>query len=170
MKQAELQEALLNELRTALAAQGYSRRQQTFAREGGDVRWLAHVAFIRHADDVDLTLDVAVRHHAVEDRLERSRALLKPAERLWTATAGVELGNYADHRQHRWTLRTPEDVKPVAQDVLAWFHRFGIGFLERFSSLTELLRVLEDDAEGRLICPLADVRAEVIEVARAIIR
>lgn len=42
--------------------------EQAFAREGEEVRWYLHVAFVRHSDDVDLILDVAVRHHAIENR------------------------------------------------------------------------------------------------------
>jgi hypothetical protein len=167
---AELQEALLAELAIAFADLGYRRRQQSFVREMGAVRWSAHVAFIRHEEDVDLTMDVAVRHHAVERKLEPTRPRLRPAEQLWTATVGVELGNYVKRRPHRWTLRSADDVPRVVGEMMTWFERVGVAFLERYSSLAEVVRALgEEDAEARLICPLPDVRRRVLEAARSLL-
>jgi hypothetical protein len=51
--------------------------------------------------------------------------------------------------------------------MAGWIRRAGLPFLERFASLEELGRVLEeDDALARLICPIPHERARV----RAIVR
>lgn len=65
-----LRTALLARLADLLAPAGYHRRGQSFDKEAGPVRHSFHIAFINHARDFDVTADVAVRHHAVEDLLD----------------------------------------------------------------------------------------------------
>jgi len=170
MKHGQLQEEILAEIAAALASSGYRRREQEFYRDVDDVRWFLHIAFVRHPENLDLIADVAIRHNAIEDRLVGTRAHLKPSERKRTATIGVDLGNYADGRQQRWTIRSADEVKPVVADMIRIFQKFGLSFLERFSSLHELVRVLDlNDREASLICPVPATRVEVAEVARAIL-
>jgi len=122
-----LRAGLLNRLAELLKPQGYRKREQSFHRESCLVRLSFHVEFINHAQDFDVTADVAIRHHAVEELLGSGKDV---------ATIGAELGNIAGVGQHRWTLRVEADVAPVA--ILDWtttstFHRHGGPVLARFS-------------------------------------
>ncbi len=168
MALAALQRAVLASLSTALQADGFRLWEQDLWRPKADVRQIVHVSFIRHADDLDLTLDVAVRHNEIEDRLAKVSRLPARQKRR-TATVGVELGNLADGRQKRWRLTEPSDVTGVVADALAWIRRFGLPFLDRFSSLDEIVAVLQSSSrEALLICPIAARRELVLSVAKAI--
>ena len=130
-----------------------TKRDRTFWKDAGPVRYALHISFINHADDFDVTVDVAIRHHSVEDVLNAERQL-GPRERRETATVGAELGNLAGVGQHRWTVVAEGDVEPVALGIVDWFGRIGEPFLQRFASPAETLRVLEADGpEARMISP-----------------
>jgi hypothetical protein len=162
---ADLRRTLLTELAVALATRGYRKNGQSFRKDEGPHRLSFHVAFINHSEDFDVTADVAVRHHAVEERLNGSSPLLSAAQKKETATVGAELGNLAGVGQHRWTVRERRDIEPVAADMLQWFDRIGVPFLTRFSSLDEVARVLaQDDALARLVCPIPGSRRKVLDV------
>lgn len=153
-----LRAALLTRLAELLMPQGYRKREQSFHKESGPVRLSFHVAFINHAQDFDVTADVAVRHHAIEERLGSGKDL---------TTIGAELGNIAGVGQHRWRVAAEEDLEPVTHSILEYFHQHGEPFLARFSDPTELLRVLDQEShEARLICPIPDRRKRVVESLR----
>lgn len=163
MATRELSDALLRELAAALEPRGYARREQSFWRETGPCRLAFHVAFIRHHADVDVTADVAVRHHSVENLLNADRSDLSARERMRTATVGAQLGHLAGIGQQRWSLARPEDVAAAAQEILAWFERLGEPWLTRFASLEEVGRVLQDAGpESWLICPISERRAAIL--------
>jgi len=163
---AELRRRVLERLSERMAPAGFRRRDQSFWKDAGPVALSLHVSFINHADDFDLTADVAVRHHAVEDILNAARRLSARDMRT-TATVGAELGNLAGVGQHRWTVTAEADVDPAIDGVADWFRRIGEPFLQRFSSPAEALRVLDEDGiEARLICPIAATRSQVREILR----
>jgi hypothetical protein len=157
----DLRAALLDRLDESLRPLGFRKRQQSFHLESGPCRRSFHIAFVNHASDFDVTADVAVRHHAVEDLLNERRPNLSARERKDTATIGAELGNIAGVGQHRWRVAAAGDVEPVAEDILGWFRRVGEPFLHRYADLEAVSRALAaDGAEARLICPIPQLRAE----------
>jgi hypothetical protein len=156
-----LSNGVLSVLAAKLSEHGYRQREQSFWKEMGTYRLLFHVSLVRHRDEIDIIADVAVRHHAVEDLLNSHRSDLRPRERKLTATIGVELGNWINGRPQCWTVGASAEIDSVATDIFAWFQRFGVPFLERFSSLKEVFEVLDQNgAEARLICPLTDHRRQ----------
>ena len=161
---------VLDELAEQLAPAGYRRREQSFYREAGSVRHVLHVAIIPHTSDFDITADVAVRHHAVEELLNAQVSHLSPREKRQTATVGAELGNLAGVGQHRWTVAHESDVRPAVLGILEWFERLGQPFLERFSSAATILRVLDQGGdEARLICPFPDRWPKVRAALRTVL-
>lgn len=153
-----LRAELLDRLAELLKPQGYRKREQSFHKESGPVRLSFHVAFINHAHDFDVTADVAIRHHAVEELLGSGKDV---------ATIGAELGNIAGVGQHRWRVAAERDVEPVALSILEYFEQHGKSFLTRFADPAESLRVLEvNGAQARLICPIPDRRKRVVESLR----
>jgi hypothetical protein len=169
MALAELRRALLDSFGSVLSPLGFRLHEQSFWRPQDGVGHVVHISFINHATDFDFTIDVAVRHNEVEERLSAQRHL-SARQKTRTATVGVELGNYADGRFKRWTVAHPEDVVTVTQEALSWLNRFGDPFLQRFSSLEEVVSVLESGSrEGLLICPIPTTRDAVVAVAKAIL-
>jgi hypothetical protein len=163
----ELRNALLKRLGAQLSPMGFRQSQQTFAKRWGAGKLLVHLSFVRHADDLDVLVDVAVRHDAIEDRLNADRPQLSKRERSKTATVGAELGNWSIGRPLRWTVSTPADLEPVGRRLLEEVCRTGLPFLERFAQLDELERVLAaDDQTARLICPLTEKRNAVLAIVR----
>jgi hypothetical protein len=66
-KQARLE--FLTALGRKLELLGFSTmtREQCYYRDNGSGKWVLHIAFIPHAQDIDLTADIAIRIGAVED-------------------------------------------------------------------------------------------------------
>ena len=162
----DLRARLLSRLSEFLVPLGYHRREQTFVRDATGCQFFFHLSFIHHRGvDSDITADVAVRHHAVEDLLNARQSDFSKREASRTATIGAALGNLAGVGQHRWTLGAAEDVEPIVAGIFERFQRIGRPFLERFSSPAETLRVLEsDDPFARLICPIPNHREETRNV------
>ena len=170
MRLKQLQQSILERLAEMLAPTGFRKIASSFWKESGPARLVLHLSFIGHAADVDVTADVAVRHHQVEEVLNAERQLTIHEERQ-TATVGAELGNLAGLGQHRWTVAARTDVDPVCSDIRDWFQRIGDPFLRRFSSAEETLRVLETDGEeAGLICPIPATRGRIRDVLREALR
>ena len=166
---AELRSKLLAAVAAGLAPAGFAfqRSEQRFRKSWGETQLLVHIAFIKHPDDFDATVDVAVRHNAVEERLNAVRSYLSARDKRYTATVGVELGSWSVGAPRRWTLRSASDLPSVTNGILSELRRVGVPFLERFSSLEEVKRVLDENGrEALLICPFEDKRAAVLRVAR----
>jgi len=161
----ERRRQLLLEVGKTLAPLGFRKREQSFRREVAGCRQSLHLSFIPHRDDFDVTADVAVRHHALEDILNQDRASLTDAAKKDTCTVGAELGNIAGTGQHRWTVVTVRDVGPVVVGLEDLFLRVGLPWLDRFSSVKEIQRVLRDDRrEAALICPIAQSREKLTAI------
>lgn len=172
MSLAEYREQLLRMLEARFAPNGFGLRRgtQSLVLERDDVRFVIHLGFISHTTDFDVTVDVAVRHHPVEERLAATRTHLNRREQRETATVGVELGNWDGRGQQRWTVSSRDDLDDVARDIEARIRSIGLPFLNRFSSLAEIQRVLvRGDQEARLICPLENVRRSVLAATEAIL-
>jgi hypothetical protein len=164
---AALRSALLRSLGAQLNPMGFRQSEQTFGKRWGAGKLLVHLSFVRHTDDFDVLVDVAVRLDAIEDRLNADRPQLSQRERANTATVGVELGNWSIGRPLRWTVSTPADLEPVVKGLLEELRRTGLPFLERFAQLEELERVLgADDKVARIICPIAEKRRAVLAIIR----
>lgn len=131
------QRQLLIELSRRMPQYGFEGKPvgQSFHKATSYGKDALHLSFIRHENDFDVTADVAIRIDAIEDLVNAESKLLSKAEKRHTFTLGVELGNWAEGAQHRWTVAGPEDVPVVAGSVLSMFERVGIPYLERYSSL-----------------------------------
>ena len=105
------------------------------------LKWHLHLSFVSHAHDFAVAVDVAVEH-------------LRGTKRL--CIVGAELGNIRGTGQDRWDVHSRQDVPRVASEILKAFAAIGLPFLERYSSLAEILNVLRTNPrEARLIKPLS---------------
>ena len=165
---ASVRETLLLRLNTQLTTIGFRRNGQSFSRAFHGGKGLFHVAWIPHQSDFDVTADVAVRHDAIEDLVNKFDSTIRPAwavlskkEQTMTATVGAELGNLSIGMQRRWTVTSEADVATACPSILEAFKIIGVPYLQRFSSLEEVLSVLADDDKASwLHCPFHDVRAK----------
>lgn len=131
----ELKRELLRQLGQRLADFGYPSRPsgQTFYRRIANGRTAIHAAFVEHDEDVDVTVDVAVRLDDVEDLVQRSNDMLSEKEKSETFTLGVELGNLARGEPLRWTVADVADVSRVVEEIVALLLSVGLPYMERYS-------------------------------------
>ncbi len=163
----ELQELLLQRLDEKLKSFGFRIRktQQHFYKEAEQCRQIFHIAFINHSNDFDVIADVAIRHHQIEDLINEEKTYLSQAQKKSTATLGTELGNILGIGQQRWSIASKQDIPLVINDIIDYFQKLALPFLERFSSLEEVSKVLnENGKEANLICPISENRERVKEV------
>ena len=169
----ELRNELLLRLDDKLRPPGFRLRKtlRDFRRDVGQSTQIFHVTFINHPGDFDVTVDVAVRHHRVEEALNEGRPDLKESEKKLTATVGAGLGNITGSGQHRWTVTSGHDIPLVVDGIVSNVEKVGLPFLERFTSLEETFRVLSlKGSEATLICPLPEKRAKIMQIMEALLR
>lgn len=167
----QLQNQLLSELSEPLKTQGFKRTKQSFVRDTPGAKQIFHLAFIDHKDDFDITADVAVRHHPVEELVNEFNPLLREKEKSQTATIGIELGNLSQGKQRRWTVSQPSDIPPVSASLLEAFQSMGLPYLERYTSLDDTFSVLSaDDPAAWLHSPIHHERAKRAIAAAFLLR
>lgn len=162
------QEAFLTQLAEQLKPKGFKQKEQDFVRKTSWGDQSLHISFVRHKEDVDLSVDVDVRHDAVEELVNTFENTVRPnwakmskKDMAETATVGAELGNLSIRRPIRWTIASEADIPTVCASVLEAFEKIGMPYLERFASLEETLAALSrDDKEAWLFHPFDDVRAK----------
>ena len=159
----ELQKNLLLSVGERLTTFGFGKKvkQQSFYRaiEGG---WACvHLSFIKHADDFDVTVDVAIRFNEVEDLVNSKNNLLTQKEKEGTSTLGVELGNLSIGEQKRWNISSEGQISLVANSVLEYFEKFGHPYLLKYSSMDSAHDLLSsDEKEVWKHCPFHATRAK----------
>lgn len=159
----ELEKALLTELATHIGKHSFDPKpsDQSFHKRMPFGRLGFHLSFIKHKTDFDVTADVAVRFEALEDLLNEDNAHLSTSEKKKTYTLGAELGNISEGRQKRWTVATPDDIKPAVNSIMDAFVAIGLPYLEKYSDMQNALEVLGgDDQAAWLHSPFHDVRAK----------
>jgi hypothetical protein len=140
MSFAVIQGVLLGDLSARLEGWHFVKSRRSFERKQTTCVWSLHLAFIKHKPDFDVVADVAVEHIQAGKRL---------------CIVGAELGNICGTGQHRWQIASEQQVQAVTSGILDLFTTVGLPFMERYSVLSEVLRVLRaDPAQARLICPL----------------
>jgi hypothetical protein len=159
-KLRELRNALLHDLANALKHKSFKRRGQSFERQSRDHRDLFHISFVDHEEDFDLTGDVAVRHHALENLVNQFRPQFTAKEKEDTASVGAEFGTLIGDSERRWTVAEPSDIAAASAQVLTDFEVIGLPYFERFDSLEEVLAVTSrEDLEGCRHSPIDHERA-----------
>jgi hypothetical protein len=158
-----LQQDLLSTIGLGIGEFGFDSRPkgQSFLRVTSFGRVSLHLSFIKHPDDFDVTADVGIRFDDVQELVTRHDKSLRPAEKADTYTLGIELGNLAEGKQKRWTIRTLDDVSGVARSILTTFDEFGLRYIERYSDEGNALDILSrDDREAWRHMPFHDERAK----------
>lgn len=162
MMKKELKKKLIDKLSIHLQQIGFDKKAvgQTFWKPTKNGKLAIHLSYIDHPDNLDITLDLAVRIDELEDLKNSLRPNLKQSEKKQTATIGVEFGNFTMGSQKRWTVATQSDVDTVAMDLYNCIVETGNSYFEKYSNLETILSVCQKDDEiGRLHSPINHVRA-----------
>jgi hypothetical protein len=158
-KQARLE--FLTALGRKLELLGFSTmtREQCYYRDNGSGKWVLHIAFIPHAQDIDLTADIAIRIGAVEDLVNQYDTKLSPQEKRNSMTLGGELGNLSVGKNIRFTIDYATSISTICDQVLEQFEVVGIPLLHRYSDIGEVHRLLSSsDRTDTVLCPFKGPR------------
>lgn len=140
MALAALHQEVIDQLAVRLPTWRFIKSTRTFVQLHNHCKWHLHIAFVNHRDDFDLVADVAVEHFHAKKQL---------------SILGAELGNIARTGQRRWTVGSDASASDAVNGLLMLFKEVGIPFMQRFSDLGEVVRVLRTDPiTTRLIFPL----------------
>ena len=158
----DLQKSLLNEISKRIVKYGFDGKPkgQSFYKPIASGCQSFTPSFINHKTDVDVTGNVAVRFDALEDLINEYRPYLTKAQKKYTASLGVELGNLGEGAQKRWVLADLDDAGEVAEEILDYFAKVGLPYLEKYSDMEAALDALSANDRGWLYSPFPDERAK----------
>ncbi|MCM2472737.1 hypothetical protein HGO38_04495 [Rhizobium sp. CG5] len=159
----EIRQALLNGIGNRVGEFGFDRKAigQSFKREfpGGISRF--HLAFINHKSDFDVTADVAVRFHKLEELANENDNFISKKDKSLTNSLGAELGNIAGVGQMRWHVATIDDLDSVTTGILDAFIEIGLPYLEVASTMEGAYRLLSAPGKNSwLHNPVLSARAK----------
>lgn len=158
----ELQNAVLVALGSDLVSDGFPSKPigQSFRRPFSEGKNSLHVSFIPHANDVDFTLDVAVRFDRAEQLIsefEKSQGEI-PTKNAFTL--GAELGNLIDRQPRRFSVESNADVQPAVASAFEFYMAVGATYLVKYSQPDVALDALAGDAPSAWIhSPFHSARA-----------
>ena len=162
-RNAELKRAILDFLKKNLAPNGFRRSDRIFYRKIPIGRQILYVAFLRGQDEINVVLNVSIRHDEIEN-LYSSLEDVKPNNRR--ATIGAELGKLSSKETMMWPVAHISDVPSIGNEILFAFWKIGWPFLTEYAVSEKILNVLLDDGpKGNTFCVLSDLRAEKALVA-----
>jgi hypothetical protein len=158
----QLQKTLLSNVGARLQDYGFKLKSgsQSFRQNRTDGWNSFHLAFIPHQNmDFDVTADVAIRHDLIEECVNDGNTLISKADRVQTATIGVEIGNLTVGSQVRWKVATEGDLQGVAASVGTAFESVALPYYRRYRDLEKLAEILSsNEPDGWMHCPIHVVR------------
>lgn len=167
---SHLKERVLHCLAKILGPKGYKRdnkkRSQDFYKNISVGRYFVHLTFIDHNYGFDIVVNVSIRHDALVELVKQVNSFLTSPEGYHFAFVGAELGNISDGKQKCWTVVDENDVQEVCIGIMHAFETIGEPYLERFSSLEEILiATAGDNPAAFLHSPFHGTRAKTAVAA-----
>jgi hypothetical protein len=175
MNVLSLRKTLLGEVGSLLQPLGFAPKPvaQSF-RMPKPFGWAAiHLGFVNHPPtDFDVVVNVAIRVDRVQDVIiSKDDPLVADSDRRNSATVGCELGNLWGTGQHRWTIASEQQVRPVAREIVSACQQTLLPFIEKYSDLRTLHDTLAADSkEANLINPFPDERKKVVIILADLLR
>lgn len=163
MNVKELEKDLIKKLAERVGEHEFDTRAkaQSFYKQTPFGRVALHLAFIEHATDFDVTVDIAIRFDALEDIINEGNSHLTASEKRRTFSIGAELGNISEWEPKSWTVRSPADLEEVSRSIMDAFVDIGIPYIEKYSNMETALDALSgDDKATWLLSPFHDYRAK----------
>jgi hypothetical protein len=160
----DLKKQVLKQLAVEFGAKGYKARRtsQDFYKDAPEGRKYLHVQFIYHHQDFDIVASAGLVHQALSKLVEEvNKSLVEPEQILHIAAVGAELGNITGVGQMRWTVAEGSDIAKVCPRIVEAFETIGLPYLERFSTLEEILACAAREDMGELCAPFPATRAKM---------
>jgi hypothetical protein len=155
-------EMLLNAVDAQLAPCGFKKHGgQSFHKLYNWGKAAIHLSVIKHPDDFDVTVDVAIRFDALEELVQQSNKFLTAKEKRNTFSMGAELGNLVEGKPRRWSVASHADVHNVAEQVQEQITSTAFPYIEQYGDMAKALQVLAgNDRDAWIHSPIAGERAK----------
>jgi hypothetical protein len=149
-----LRKELLKRFAEELAPLGFKKSDQFYYRRTSYGKDIIHATFVSNPGrNFEIELSIGVRHDAVEEIIHE---FAPPPEWLmsWTETIGNRLDNLLlDYntiediitKHVSWTIANDDDLEKELQSIMQMVRNFILPYIERFSSLEEIVRVLSSE-------------------------
>jgi hypothetical protein len=114
------------------------------------------VFFVRHQDDFDLTLFVALRYDAVEEIAQRQSTWLSEKEKKRTVTLGNDLGYLTLGEPVRRTVACEADIEPVAAQIEGQLVDIALPYIQKMGDMSNAYKAIASLAPEDAVHCLAD--------------
>lgn len=156
----DLEKGLLSGLEGELKSKGFKRKLTTFSQATAWGSNMLHLAIRSRADGIEVSMDLAVRHDALETLVFQPDPLISEKEKVGIATLGADVGYLTQGKIAPWRLSSEFMIEGTTAAIAQVADLVAFPFFERFNSLEAILDLLSrDDLEADHMCPLSWERA-----------
>lgn len=139
MALASLHQEVIAAVTDRLLGWKFVKSTRTFVQPYGTCKCYVHLKFANYGNNFNVAVDVAVEHLMKKQRI---------------CILGAELGNIRGTGWHSWNVESKSSALAAAEGMHALVHEVGLPFLNQFSDLAEVLRILRtDEYTTRLVFP-----------------
>jgi hypothetical protein len=132
---------------------------QSFYRKMPNAKAAIHISFIPHSEDIDLTVDVALRLDSIEELVNSYDSLCRPADKRNSMTIGGELGNVSIGRFIRWTIIDIDSISDIVVNITEAVRKVAIPFIMKYNDIRTTFYVLSSSKRDELLlCPILGPR------------
>lgn len=146
----DLKRQIYEEVAERVTGLGFKKRvsRRSYEKDFPEGKMSFHLAYISHARDFHVTVDVAVRFDALEDLVNADEIRMSEKDKKSTFSFGVELGNLSIGEQRRWVVANQSDIANVADSIVSAFREIGVPYLETYSDMEMAYELLSRDDPG----------------------
>jgi hypothetical protein len=163
MTNKELGTLLINSLKKVLTPLGFKfiANRRSFQMKNASGYCAFHLAFIQHVNDFDVVADLGIRLDAVHELADPKGDI------LGDATFGIEIGNYTEGSQKRWTVNSEASIEPVVNELEKVFNEIALPYFRKYSNTASALELLETTKFQH--CSTAEKRSIVIATLKRLL-
>lgn len=142
-----LQNKFLLEVSKHVGKYGFSNKikEQSFEKKTDFGKVCIHFSFGRPTNSFDITIDVGIRFDDLENLINETVSYLSEKAKKETYSMGCELGNLSQGKPKYWVIGKDEDIIPVALEIISFFERIGLPYLEKYSNMRNAKEALSSD-------------------------
>ena len=165
MKKKELEKLVLAALKEKLVPFdfAYKAARRSYVRKTDSGKFSFHLAFLQYRGDFDVVADLGIRLDAIHERFD-------PKGEMGDYSFGVEVGNWTEGKQKRWTVNSEETAKAAVMALEVVFKDIALPYFEKYSDPSEALELLQDPARGWLHSPIDSCRSLAISSLKELLR
>lgn len=142
-----LSNQFLLEIAKHVGKYGFSNKikEQSFEKKTDFGKVCMHFSFIKFSEYFGITLDVGIRFDDLENLIHETNNLIPQRRKKETYSMGCELGNLSQGKPKCWAIEKDDDIIPVVLEIISFFEKVGIPYLEKYSDMCKAKEALSGD-------------------------